>query len=240
MEHRTETAPLLEAFFAWAEATVAKLSAKSALATAFRYTITRREALSRFVTDGRLEVDNNIAENAMRAIATPASSWTPSFNIWKHRELNAGIDATRAPFTPAASTTDGASRSVARIRNGAPGTTCSARRIPALISLRSRWLVTLRRAAASRKVSQAPSFSRTCRRGCRGHAGSNQPGAPSGLVLSGWQAHPVQRGCDVLVGPAGGHAPNDRQGVVGKGWTRAHPHGVCAAEVRSVVPLSNG
>jgi len=66
---RTETAPLLEAFFAWAEATVAKLSAKSALAIAFRYTITRREALCRFVTDGRLEVDNNIAENAMRIIA---------------------------------------------------------------------------------------------------------------------------------------------------------------------------
>jgi transposase len=62
---RTETAPLLEAFFAWAGATVAKLSAKSALATAFRYAINRREALSRFVTDGRLEADNNIAENAM-------------------------------------------------------------------------------------------------------------------------------------------------------------------------------
>ena len=66
---RTETAPLLAAFFAWAEATVTKLSAKSALAAAFRYTINRREALSRFVTDGRLEVDNNIAENAMRIIA---------------------------------------------------------------------------------------------------------------------------------------------------------------------------
>ena len=66
---RAETAPLLDRFFAWAEATVAKLSAKSALAAAFRYTINRREALSRFVTDGRLEVDNNIAENAMRIIA---------------------------------------------------------------------------------------------------------------------------------------------------------------------------
>ena len=47
----------------------AKLSAKSALAEAFRYTIKRRVALTRFVTDGRLEVDNNIAENAMRKIA---------------------------------------------------------------------------------------------------------------------------------------------------------------------------
>lgn len=49
--------------------TVAKLSAKSALAEAFRYTVKRRAALTRFVTDGRLEADNNVAENAMRAIA---------------------------------------------------------------------------------------------------------------------------------------------------------------------------
>ena len=69
VEHRKETAPLLDAFFTSADATVVKLSAKSALAEAFRYTIKRRKALSRFVTDGRLEADNNIAENAMRAIA---------------------------------------------------------------------------------------------------------------------------------------------------------------------------
>jgi transposase len=66
---RRETVPLLDAFFDWAEAAAAKVSAKSALADAFRYAINRREALSRFVTDGRLEVDNNIAENAMRCIA---------------------------------------------------------------------------------------------------------------------------------------------------------------------------
>jgi hypothetical protein len=69
VEHRTETAPLIEAFFTWAKATEGKLSTKSALAEAFRYTIKRREALTRFVTDGRLEADNNIAENAMRKIA---------------------------------------------------------------------------------------------------------------------------------------------------------------------------
>jgi hypothetical protein len=69
MAHRMATAPLLDAFFAWAEATVTRLSAKSALAAAFRYALNRREALTRFVTDGRLEADNNIAENAMRAIA---------------------------------------------------------------------------------------------------------------------------------------------------------------------------
>jgi len=69
VELRREAAPLVDAFFKWAEATVAKLSAKSSLASAFSYAINRREALSRFITDGRLEIDNNIAENAMRVIA---------------------------------------------------------------------------------------------------------------------------------------------------------------------------
>lgn len=69
VEHRRKMAPLLEKFFDWAKATVGKLSGKLELAKAFRYTIDRREALPRFVTDGRLEVDNNVAENAMRGIA---------------------------------------------------------------------------------------------------------------------------------------------------------------------------
>jgi Transposase IS66 family len=69
VEHRRQTAPLLEAFFIWANTIVLKLSGKLELAKAFRYTITRREALTRFLTDGRLEVDTNIAENAMRGIA---------------------------------------------------------------------------------------------------------------------------------------------------------------------------
>jgi transposase len=69
VEHRRETASLLDAFFVWAKATVVKLSGKLELAKAFRYTIDRREALTRFVTDGRLEADNNVAENAMRGIA---------------------------------------------------------------------------------------------------------------------------------------------------------------------------
>ena len=69
LAHRAETAPLLAAFFEWAEKTAAKVSAKSDLAEAFRYTLKRRDALSRFLADARLEIDNNIAENAMRGIA---------------------------------------------------------------------------------------------------------------------------------------------------------------------------
>jgi hypothetical protein len=66
---RAETAPLLTTFFEWAGKVLLKLSAKSALAEAFRYTIKRRDALSRFAANGRLEADNNIAENALRGIA---------------------------------------------------------------------------------------------------------------------------------------------------------------------------
>src|ERR1700733_1835261 len=47
VEHRRETAPLLDKFFDWAKGTVVKLSGKLELAKAFRYTIDRREALTR-------------------------------------------------------------------------------------------------------------------------------------------------------------------------------------------------
>jgi transposase len=60
---------LLDASFVWPKAHVVTLSGKLELAQAFRYTITRREALTRFVIDGRLEADKNVAENAMRRIA---------------------------------------------------------------------------------------------------------------------------------------------------------------------------
>ena len=69
LTRRAETARLLASFFDWAGKVVTKLSAKSELAEAFRYTIKRQKALSRFLTDARLEIDNNIAENAMRGIA---------------------------------------------------------------------------------------------------------------------------------------------------------------------------
>ena len=69
VELRREAATVVEAFFDWAKTMAVKLSTKSSLAGAFNYAINRREALSRFITDGRLEVDNNIAENVMRCIA---------------------------------------------------------------------------------------------------------------------------------------------------------------------------
>jgi transposase len=75
LAHRAALIPLLDAFFAWAQATERKLSARSELAKALRYILTRRTALTRFATDARLEADNNIAENAIRGIALGRRNW---------------------------------------------------------------------------------------------------------------------------------------------------------------------
>ncbi|WP_155647207.1 IS66 family transposase, partial [Erythrobacter donghaensis] len=56
-------------FFAWADGVLAKASARSPLAEALRYAIKLKPALLAYTQDGRLEIDNNLAENALRGIA---------------------------------------------------------------------------------------------------------------------------------------------------------------------------
>src|SRR3546814_18424709 len=48
------------------EAELGKVSGKSKTAEAIRYALTRREALERFLMDGRIEIDPNILERAIR------------------------------------------------------------------------------------------------------------------------------------------------------------------------------
>jgi transposase len=61
--------PLLDALQTWMQTTLRQLSKKSALAEAIRYALVRWEALVRYVDDGRIEIDNNAAERALRAVA---------------------------------------------------------------------------------------------------------------------------------------------------------------------------
>ncbi len=61
--------PLLESLKRWLEETLGKLSRKSDTALAVRYALGRWEALVRYCDDGRLEIDNNAAERALRAVA---------------------------------------------------------------------------------------------------------------------------------------------------------------------------
>jgi transposase len=61
--------PLLESLKQWLEETLVKLSKKSDTAIAVRYALGRWESLMRYCDDGHLEIDNNAAERALRAVA---------------------------------------------------------------------------------------------------------------------------------------------------------------------------
>lgn len=67
-ERRTRALPLLTNLRDWLSTTQRMLSAKSPLAMAIQYTVSRWDALTRYVGDGRIEVDNNAAERAIRAL----------------------------------------------------------------------------------------------------------------------------------------------------------------------------
>jgi len=67
--------PELEALHAWLHATVTNLSRKSELALAIRYALSHWVALTRYRDDGRLEIDNNAAERALRAVALGRKNW---------------------------------------------------------------------------------------------------------------------------------------------------------------------
>ena len=64
-----QSKPIAEALAAWAEQTLRQLSRKSELAQAFRYMRARWTALVRGFDDGRLALDNNPAERALRCVA---------------------------------------------------------------------------------------------------------------------------------------------------------------------------
>ena len=61
--------PKLDALKTWLHDTLAKISKKSELSSAIRYTLSRWAALTRYRDDGHLEIDNNAAERALRAVA---------------------------------------------------------------------------------------------------------------------------------------------------------------------------
>lgn len=66
---QAEAAPLLARFRDWLVEQRAKLPPRGGLSLAFGYILGHWQALARFITDGRLEADNNAAENVLRGIA---------------------------------------------------------------------------------------------------------------------------------------------------------------------------
>jgi len=66
---QAKSKPLLDSMQLWLGARVALLSPKSETAAAIRYALSRWRALTRYLDDGQLEIDNNAAERALRVIA---------------------------------------------------------------------------------------------------------------------------------------------------------------------------
>ena len=66
---QTRAKPMLDEFEKWMEKALRSLSPKSETAGAIRYALSRWRALTRYVGDGHLEIDNSAAERALRAVA---------------------------------------------------------------------------------------------------------------------------------------------------------------------------
>ena len=52
-----------------------KLAQKGSTALAIKYALNNEVALKRFLIDGKIEIDNNAAERALRAIAVGRKNW---------------------------------------------------------------------------------------------------------------------------------------------------------------------
>ena len=61
-----QSTPIVAELFALWEKQLPRLSGKSKLAEAIRYALSRRVVLERFLADGRIEIDSNIVERAIR------------------------------------------------------------------------------------------------------------------------------------------------------------------------------
>src|SRR5438128_12217027 len=68
--------PLVHELEAWFRAQRAKLSRNNDTTKAINYCLSRWDAFSRFLDDGRLCMPNNAAERELRAVAVGRRNWT--------------------------------------------------------------------------------------------------------------------------------------------------------------------
>jgi len=68
--------PILDVFDAWIERNRAAADERGPLAAAIGYYTNQREALRRFLEDGRLRLDNSVSEQQLRALVLGRANWT--------------------------------------------------------------------------------------------------------------------------------------------------------------------
>src|SRR6202040_6040 len=64
-----ESRPILDELEPWLRTKLALISQKTKLAEAIRYALSRWAGLTRFLDDGRIEIDSNVVERSIRPIA---------------------------------------------------------------------------------------------------------------------------------------------------------------------------
>ena len=67
-ERQARAGPLLKDLRAWLSAMLAACRPSRSMAVAIGYALTRWKALTRYRDDGRIEIDNNAAERALRGV----------------------------------------------------------------------------------------------------------------------------------------------------------------------------
>jgi hypothetical protein len=70
-----KTKKLLEELFEFWKKAHSKLPNKSRTSKAIQYAFNNKDALMRFLDDGKIEIDNNAAERALRAVAVGRKNW---------------------------------------------------------------------------------------------------------------------------------------------------------------------
>ena len=72
---QARSVPLLADLREWFEEQRRRISGKSGLGRALQYALSRWNALTRYTTDGRLGIDNNLAERLLRGIAVTRKNY---------------------------------------------------------------------------------------------------------------------------------------------------------------------
>jgi len=95
-----QSRPIVDHLRAWLDTTHARLPRRSRTAEAIRYALKLWSGLTVFLDDGRVEIDSNTVERAIRPIAVTRSLYPSSSSVCKHCELVFRDDATRATCAP--------------------------------------------------------------------------------------------------------------------------------------------
>jgi len=74
-ERHKRSAPIVEQYFGWCDAQVGQVLEDTPIAKAIGYSRNQRQALKRFLDDGRLPLHNNASELALRRQAIGRKNW---------------------------------------------------------------------------------------------------------------------------------------------------------------------